>query len=66
MVALLWTELATVALRLLSYDLAGENAAMVLATVFTIKTLLLVVMNSGTLFLGTAVGHHRSGLYRNR
>ena len=36
-VALLGTGLATVALGLLAYDLAGENAAMVLGTVFTIK-----------------------------
>ncbi|SFJ12262.1 MFS transporter [Celeribacter neptunius] len=36
-VALLGTGLATVALGLLAYDLAGENAALVLGTVFTIK-----------------------------
>lgn len=36
-VALLGTGLATVALGLLAYDLAGENSAMVLGTVFTIK-----------------------------
>lgn len=36
-VALLGTGLATVALGLLAYDLAGGNAAMVLGTVFTIK-----------------------------
>jgi H+ antiporter protein len=36
-VALLGTGLATVALGLLAYDLAGDNAAMVLGTVFTIK-----------------------------
>lgn len=36
-VALLGTGLATVALGLLAYDLARENAAMVLGTVFTIK-----------------------------
>lgn len=36
-VALLGTGLATVALGLLAYDLAGQNAAMVLGTVFTIK-----------------------------
>lgn len=36
-VALLGTGLATVALGLLAYDLAGNNAAMVLGTVFTIK-----------------------------
>lgn len=36
-VALLGTGFATVALGLLAYDLAGENAAMVLGTVFTIK-----------------------------
>lgn len=35
--ALLGTGLATVALGLLAYDLAGENAAMVLGTIFTIK-----------------------------
>ena len=39
MVALLGTELATVALGLLAYDLAGDGAAMVLGTVFTIKML---------------------------
>lgn len=36
-VALLGTGLATVALGLLAYDLAGEGASMVLGTVFTIK-----------------------------
>lgn len=36
-VALLGTGLATVALGLLAYDLAGERAGMVLGTVFTIK-----------------------------
>ncbi|NDW00041.1 MFS transporter [Salipiger sp. PrR002] len=36
-VALLGTGLATVALGLLAFDLAGENAAMVLGAVFTIK-----------------------------
>lgn len=36
-VALLGTGLATVALGLLTYDLAGDNAGMVLGTVFTIK-----------------------------
>ncbi|MEN6543294.1 MFS transporter [Parvibaculum sp.] len=36
-VALLGTGLATVALGLLAYDLAGDNAAMVLGAVFTIK-----------------------------
>ncbi len=36
-VALLGTGLATVALGLLAYDLAGDNAAMVLGTVFFIK-----------------------------
>lgn len=36
-VALLGTGLATVALGLLAYDLAGDDAAMVLGTVFTIK-----------------------------
>ncbi len=38
-VALLGTGLATVALGLLAYDLAGDAAAMVLGTVFTIKML---------------------------
>lgn len=36
-VALFGTGLATVALGLLAYDLAGDGAAMVLGTVFTIK-----------------------------
>ena len=36
-VALLGTGLATVALGLLAYDLAGQGASMVLGTVFTIK-----------------------------
>ena len=36
-VALLGTGLATVALGLLAYDLAGDNAGLVLGTVFTIK-----------------------------
>lgn len=36
-VALLGTGLATVALGLLAYDLADDNAALVLGTVFTIK-----------------------------
>lgn len=36
-VALMGTGLATVALGLLAYDLAGENAALVLGTIFTIK-----------------------------
>ena len=36
-VALLGTGLATVALGLMAYDLAGDGAAMVLGTVFTIK-----------------------------
>ncbi|MEX5727215.1 H+ antiporter protein [Rhodovulum iodosum] len=36
-VALLGTGLATVALGLLAYDLAGDGAGMVLGTVFTIK-----------------------------
>ncbi|MDF1801342.1 MFS transporter [Thalassovita sp.] len=36
-VALLGTGLATVALGLLAYDLSGDEAAMVLGTVFTIK-----------------------------
>ena len=35
--ALLGTGLATVALGLLAYDLAGDNAGLVLGTVFTIK-----------------------------
>ncbi|RYH11820.1 MFS transporter [Tropicimonas sp. IMCC6043] len=38
-VALLGTGLATVALGLLAYDLAGDGAAMVLGTAFTIKML---------------------------
>lgn len=37
LVALLGTGLATVALGLLAFDLAGDGAAMVLGTVFTIK-----------------------------
>ena len=36
-VALLGTGLATVALGLLAFELAGDGAAMVLGTVFTIK-----------------------------
>ena len=36
-VALLGTGLATVALGLLAFDLAGGDAALVLGTVFTIK-----------------------------
>ncbi len=36
-VALLGTGLATVALGLLAFDLAGDGAALVLGTVFTIK-----------------------------
>ena len=36
-VALLGTGLATVALGLLAYDLAGDEASVVLGTVFTIK-----------------------------
>ena len=36
-VALLGTGLATVALGLLAFDLAGDEAALVLGTVFTIK-----------------------------
>ena len=36
-VALLGTGLATVALGLLAYDLSGDNAGLVLGTVFTIK-----------------------------
>ncbi len=36
-VALLGTGLSTVALGLLAYDLAGDGAAMVLGTVFTVK-----------------------------
>ena len=36
-VALLGTGLATMALGLMAYDLAGDRAAMVLGTVFTIK-----------------------------
>lgn len=37
LVALLGTGLATVALGLLAYDLTGNDAASVLATIFTIK-----------------------------
>ncbi|MBI1493210.1 MFS transporter [Halocynthiibacter styelae] len=37
LVALLGTGLATIALGLLAFDLAGDDAAMVLGTVFTIK-----------------------------
>ncbi|MDA5555339.1 MFS transporter [Shimia sp. MMG029] len=37
LVALLGTGLATVAMGLLAFDLAGESAALVLGTVFTIK-----------------------------
>jgi H+ antiporter protein len=36
-VALLGTGLATIALSLLAYDLSGEQAALVLGTIFTIK-----------------------------
>ncbi len=36
-VALLGTGLATVALGLLAHDLAGDDAGLVLGTVFTIK-----------------------------
>lgn len=36
-VALLGTGLATVALGLLAFDLAGQNAGMVLGTIFTVK-----------------------------
>ena len=36
-VALLGTGMATIALGLLAYDLAGDRAALVLGTVFTIK-----------------------------
>jgi MFS family permease len=43
-VALLGTGLATVALGLLAYDLAGERAAMVLGTAFTIKMVAYVVI----------------------
>ena len=38
-VALLGTGVATVALSLLAYDLAAEQAGMVLGTVFAIKML---------------------------
>jgi len=38
-IALLGTGLATIALGLLAYDLAGQNASLVLGTVFTIKML---------------------------
>jgi H+ antiporter protein len=43
-VALLGTGLATVALGLLAYDLAGERAAMVLGTAFTIKVVAYVAI----------------------
>lgn len=43
-VALTGTGLATVALSLLAFDLAGSNAAMVLATVLTIKMFAYVVI----------------------
>lgn len=43
-VALLGTGLATVALGLLAYDLAGDGAAMVLGTIFTIKMVAYVVI----------------------
>lgn len=43
-VALLGTGLATVALGLLAYDLAGDTAAMVLGTVFTIKMIAYVTV----------------------
>lgn len=43
-VALAGTGLATVALGLLAYDLAGEGAALVLGTVFTIKMVAYVVL----------------------
>ena len=43
-VALLGTGLATVALGLMAYDFAGDGAAMVLATVFTIKMVAYVVI----------------------
>ena len=36
-VALLGTGMATIALGLLAYDLAGDRAALILGTVFTIK-----------------------------
>ena len=52
-IALLGTGLATVALGLLAYDLAGERAGLVLGTVFTIKMLAYVgiapIAVSGTL-----------------
>ncbi len=44
LVALLGTGLATVALGLLAYDLAGGDAALVLGTVFTIKMIAYVVI----------------------
>lgn len=43
-VALLGTGLATVALGLIAYELAGDGAAMVLGTVFTIKMLAYVTI----------------------
>lgn len=42
-VALLGTGLATVALGLLAYDIAGSSAAVVLGTALTIKMVLYVV-----------------------
>ena len=44
LVALLGTGLATVALGLLAFDLAGENAAMVLATILTLKMVVYVTI----------------------
>ncbi len=44
LVALLGTGLATVALGLLAFDLAGESAAMVLATILTLKMVVYVTI----------------------
>jgi len=52
--ALLGTGLATVALGLLAYDLAGDNAPMVLGTVFTINMIV---------YVGIA---HIAGAFANR
>lgn len=43
-VALVGTGLATIALGLLAYDLAGADAALVLGTIFTIKMLAYVII----------------------
>ena len=43
-IALLGTGLATVALGLLAYDIAGGNAALVLGAIFTIKMIAYVTV----------------------